>query len=106
MRCANESLVLKPTPFGSNLPRVPTARTITVARIASPISTDRSYQDIFLRSLHSYFLRRRRLVKQDDVITLRINTDDTRRVWTRDDFDENSSGGRDLSDMDILPYAD
>ena len=90
-------VVVRPTPFGANQPRVPVARAITVARVSSPTSTDRSYQSSFLNSLHAYFLKERRLVKQGDVICLPLNTDDTRRSWL---FGESEEGGQ-SEDLDV-----
>jgi hypothetical protein len=74
-------IILKPTPFGANQPPIPVARAITVARVSSPTSTDRSYQSSFLHSLHKYFLEERRLVKQGDIIGVPLNTDDARWSW-------------------------
>jgi peroxin-6 len=48
-------VLLGASPFGSRQPAIPTARSVTVARVASPISTDRTYQPLFLRSLKNYF---------------------------------------------------
>ncbi|THG96832.1 hypothetical protein EW026_g5078 [Hermanssonia centrifuga] len=64
-----------PTPFGSSRPAIPTARTVTIARIASPLSVDRAYQPLFLRKLHDYFNHHKRLVKQGDLIAVSLDTD-------------------------------
>lgn len=61
--------------FGSRMPAIPIARSVTVARVASPISMDRTYQPLFLRSLKTYF-KTKRLAKQGDLIALSIDTDD------------------------------
>lgn len=71
---------LTPAPLGTSPSRVPVARTVTVARVASPISTDRAYQSSFLKSLHGYFANQRRLVQQDDIIALMVNTDHVRQA--------------------------
>lgn len=63
------------SPFGSRRPTIPTAKSVTVARVASPISTDRTYQNLFLRSLKAYFDASKRLVKQDDLIAITLDTD-------------------------------
>lgn len=57
------------------MPSIPTARSVTVARVASPISTDRTYQPLFLRSLKTFF-KTKHLAKQGDLIAISINTDD------------------------------
>ncbi|KAJ6611778.1 P-loop containing nucleoside triphosphate hydrolase protein [Mycena sp. CBHHK59/15] len=62
-------------PFGSGRPAIPIAKAVTIARIASPISIDRTYQQSFLRSLKGYFNNRKRLVKQGDLIAVGIDSD-------------------------------
>ncbi|KAJ7067729.1 AAA-domain-containing protein [Mycena belliarum] len=69
------TLVFHPSPFGSGYPGIPTARAVTIARIASPVSVDRTYQGSFLRALKKYFNDSKRLVKQGDLIAVAINTD-------------------------------
>ncbi|KAI0747694.1 AAA-domain-containing protein [Daedaleopsis nitida] len=68
-------VTLRPSPFGSGRPTVPTAKTVTIARVASAFSTDRAYQPLFLQALQDYFKRTTRLVKQGDVIGVGIDTD-------------------------------
>ena len=65
--------------------------------MSSPISTDRGYQNSFLQALHHYFLQRRRLVKQNDIIALPLNTDDVRRGWM---FGATEEGTQDADDSD------
>ncbi|KAF9268256.1 AAA-domain-containing protein [Marasmius fiardii PR-910] len=67
---------LRPSPFGSGDPTVPTAVSITIARIASPISINRSYQTLFLNALKLHFQGRKRLIKQGDIIAVAIDTDE------------------------------
>jgi peroxin-6 len=67
-------------PFGAHRPTLPTASSVTVARVASPFSTNRIYQSLFLEALKEYFGHATRLVKQGDIIVVGINTDDIRRV--------------------------
>jgi peroxin-6 len=55
-------------------------RTLSVARVASPFSTDRAYQALFLRALKQYFEGAKRLVKQGDMIAVGIDTDALRRL--------------------------
>ena len=69
-------LSLRPSPFGSRRPTIPVAKTVTIARVASAFSTDRAYQPLFLQALQDYFKRTTRLVKQGDVITVGISTDE------------------------------
>lgn len=71
---------LHTSPFGSSRPIVPTARAVTVARVASPLSTDRTYQSLFLHSLKAYFDETNRLVKNGDLIAVGIDTNAILRI--------------------------
>ncbi|CDO74862.1 hypothetical protein BN946_scf185004.g12 [Trametes cinnabarina] len=66
---------IRPSPFGSGRPTIPIAKTVTIARVASAFSTDRTYLPLFLQALQSYFKYTTRLVKQGDVIAVGIDTD-------------------------------
>lgn len=68
-------ITLRPSPFGSRQPAIPIARTVTIARVASPVAVDRAYQALFLRSLKSFFDSAKRLVKNGDVIAVSLDTD-------------------------------
>ncbi|KDQ59383.1 hypothetical protein JAAARDRAFT_153154 [Jaapia argillacea MUCL 33604] len=68
-------VALRASPFGSRPPPIRTARTLTIARVASPCTIDRAYQPIFLNALKGYFDGRRRLIKQGDLLALAIDTD-------------------------------
>ncbi|KAH9483816.1 Peroxisomal biogenesis factor 6 [Psilocybe cubensis] len=68
-------LSIRSSPFGSSNPAIPTARAITIARVASPASINRQYQPLFLESLKRHFASRKRLLKQGDVIAVSIDTD-------------------------------
>lgn len=80
---------LRASPFGSRRPTIPTASAVTIARIASPISTDRSYQPLFLHALKRHFdgpTGTNRLIKQGDIISTEVDTDDRRYLsaWSND----------------------
>lgn len=85
---ADADVTLRSTPFGSHPPPIPVAKAITVARVASPLSIDRAYQSAFLQSLQDYFRRRKRLVKQGDLIAVRVDTDETRHFWAHESAEE------------------
>lgn len=75
-----ESLIsLHPSPFGSREPPVPIARSVTIARVASPISINKIHQKSFLEALKAYFSHRRHLVKQGDLVAVGIDTDTVMR---------------------------
>ncbi|KAM5535554.1 hypothetical protein V8D89_010721 [Ganoderma adspersum] len=97
---------LRPSPFGSRRPTIPTAKTVTIARVASAFSTVRVYQPLFLDALQRYFKRSTRLVKQGDIIAVGIDTDDLLRQPSAldedsgyeavEDVNENDSGSNEL----------
>ncbi|KAJ7435381.1 AAA-domain-containing protein [Mycena galericulata] len=72
---SGRTLFLHSSPFGSGQPVIPTAKAVTIARVASPISVDRAYQNSFLRSLRNYFGALKRLVKHGDLIAISIDSD-------------------------------
>lgn len=77
---STKSFSLLTSPFGSLEPNIPIARSATIARVATPISTDRSYQTLFLHALKQYFEGKKRLVKEGDLIALEIDTDLSWRI--------------------------
>jgi hypothetical protein len=80
-----QQVTLHATPFSSRRPTLPTARTVTIARVASPISTSRIFQSQFLESLQNHFQGRPRLLKQGDVIALPLDTDESRFIRQEED---------------------
>lgn len=71
-----ERISIRSSPFGSRQPAVPVARTVIVARVASPLSINRIYQPLFLNSLKEHFDSPKHLVKKGDIIAVSIDTDD------------------------------
>ncbi|KAH9890705.1 AAA-domain-containing protein [Cubamyces lactineus] len=94
---------IRPSPFGSRRPTIPVAKTVTIARVASAFSTDRTYQPLFLQALQSYFKDTTRLVKQGDVIAVGINTDDVLRHSNGLD-EEDQDGGQDELDLESVSH--
>ncbi|GAA5985229.1 hypothetical protein JCM11641_003639 [Rhodosporidiobolus odoratus] len=73
-------LLLAPAPAVSPTlpPPLPTAASLTLARLASPHSVNKLYQPLFLEGLKEYFQKRRRVVKEGDVIVVGIEEDRVR----------------------------
>ncbi|KAG1826708.1 P-loop containing nucleoside triphosphate hydrolase protein [Suillus subaureus] len=72
----SSSLVwIRPSPFGNRQPAIPVARALTLSRIASPFSTGRKFETLFLQEIQSYFSSCKRLVKSGDLINVFIDTD-------------------------------
>ncbi|KIK91652.1 hypothetical protein PAXRUDRAFT_830654 [Paxillus rubicundulus Ve08.2h10] len=68
-------IVVCASPFGARNPVLPMARSITLVRVASPFSSNRRYESLYIDALHSYFGSSTRLVRDGDIIPLRINID-------------------------------
>jgi peroxin-6 len=69
-----------------------TAREVTISRLASPITTDRSFQPSFLSGLRSYFESCCRVVKRDDIIAVPIDTILAQTLYNPGSDDSNLSG--------------
>ncbi|KAJ4488270.1 AAA-domain-containing protein [Lentinula aciculospora] len=79
MRLSSSLISLHPSPFGSREPSVPIARSVTIARVASPLSINKAYQNSFLQTLKARFSLGKHLVKQGDLVAVGINTDSVTR---------------------------
>ncbi|KAL1674956.1 P-loop containing nucleoside triphosphate hydrolase protein [Schizophyllum commune] len=89
-RTSNSSLTLLSSPFGPSQPPVPTARSVTISRVGSPISINKQYQSQYLTKLKQYFEERKRLVKKGDMIALAVDTNVAR--ITQQDNEEVGDG--------------
>lgn len=69
------SIVVRASPLGNDVAAVPTARSVSLARIPSPISSSRKYEPSCIAALRSYFVTSRRLVKEGDFIPVCIDID-------------------------------
>ncbi|KIJ69555.1 hypothetical protein HYDPIDRAFT_179330 [Hydnomerulius pinastri MD-312] len=71
----HQQITIHASPFGARSPALPTARSITLARVASPFAINRRYEALFTDALQLYFGSSKRLVKDGDIIPLCINVD-------------------------------
>ncbi|KAL5532956.1 PEX6 [Sanghuangporus sanghuang] len=86
----NDPFSIINSPFGSTSPPIPVARSVSLARVASPASRDRRHYSSMLSTLKTKLETSRFLVKVGDVITLPIYTDNS---WGFADCVDNSSMG-------------
>ncbi|QRG37091.1 hypothetical protein FDK38_001461 [Candidozyma auris] len=70
----------------------PVAKTATIARIASPITTDRTYQQSFLSELKHTFHSRVKIVRQGDVIPVCIDTVLAKTIFDVSSLQQNQDG--------------
>ena len=73
-------LTVRPTPFGSRPPPLPTARSVTIARVSSPYGSDRLYQPLFLNALKMHFESQVRLIKLGDLIAVGLKLEEAKRI--------------------------
>ena len=99
---APSSIYIRPSPFGSANPPIPVARSVTIARVASPNSTNLQYQSLFLHSLRRHFDAEKRLVKQNDIIAVSIDIDSSRWLGKVDDDGDQWA---DLIDFKFVPIS-
>lgn len=67
-------LAVRKCPFGQKKPPTPVARSVTLARIASPISVQKRYQPLVLKALREYFQVAKRVLKNGDMVAMPIST--------------------------------
>jgi peroxin-6 len=73
------------------------AQTLTLARIASPFSNDRTYEPMVLHALKAHFSNGHQIVKKGDQICTAIDTNALRRCTdTSANTDEVSDGPEQL----------
>ena len=107
-------ILVLPTAFGSRVPTLPVARTITLARVATAEGVDKRYERAWVRGLKGYFTRekeggvpfdKRRLVKRGDIIPIPVGIDklmldddtEAEQQQSSSDSDEETSGIPSLS---------
>ncbi|KAI0315544.1 P-loop containing nucleoside triphosphate hydrolase protein [Amylostereum chailletii] len=66
-------VLLQAPPEGLQERSLPTAHAITIARVASKISTNRIYQPLVLQALKSFFDGKRRLIRQGDILAVKVD---------------------------------
>ncbi|KAI0057091.1 AAA-domain-containing protein [Artomyces pyxidatus] len=66
---------LQASPEGIHGRALPTAKAVTIARVASRLSTNRVYQPLVLQALKSSFEGKRRLVRQGDLLAVKVDVD-------------------------------
>ncbi|WRT70350.1 uncharacterized protein IL334_007348 [Kwoniella shivajii] len=78
---STKSVIVQPTPFGARLPTLPTAKTVTLARIATSEGVDKRYERSWLKNLKRHFTTSkgknkedecRRLVRRGDIISIPV----------------------------------
>ncbi|PWN35576.1 AAA-domain-containing protein [Meira miltonrushii] len=71
---------------------LPFADSLTISRIAGPLSINRKYQNLFLGALRTYFEGGRRIVQQGDIFA--VTFDKSKIRWAVDDGNEDDTGDK------------
>ncbi|PWY98849.1 AAA-domain-containing protein [Testicularia cyperi] len=79
---------------------LPFADSLTIARVAGPLSVDRAYQGLFLEALRTYFEDRRRICRTGDIIAVAIEANKARFV--RKELDQEGAPDSSLDDIHEL----
>ncbi|KAI0003309.1 P-loop containing nucleoside triphosphate hydrolase protein [Russula compacta] len=73
LRSSPACLYLQAAPDGIRSRNLPTAKAVTIARVTSRLSTNRSYQPLVLQGLKSFFDRKKRLIRQGDLLAVKVD---------------------------------
>lgn len=101
----NTKVSLKPFKSKNNTftDAFPIAKTATISRIASPITTDRTYQQSFLSELKNKFHSCVKVVRQGDVIPVCIDTVLAKTIFDVSAQQQQSQNGQSEEDQPSFP---
>ncbi|KAG8804311.1 peroxisomal assembly protein, partial [Serendipita sp. 399] len=68
------TILLRRTSFGQRMPPLPVATSVTLARIASPVTVQKRFQPTIFHALKNYFQFSRRLLKKGNILAIPIST--------------------------------
>lgn len=98
-------VTISPTPFGARTPTLPTAKTITLARLATTESVDKRYERSWLKGLRSHFGKTSsedgRLVRRGDVLAIPIWQD--RPMSSEENISDEEEGSDDEMGRGKIP---
>ncbi|WAR60002.1 hypothetical protein PtB15_11B643 [Puccinia triticina] len=86
-------------------PALPTIRSLTLARLASPQALTKSYQPAFLRALKKYFEQKPRVLRDGDVIAIAIDGESARFAEPHPSSQTEPSTTEDLDPEHLLPSS-
>jgi hypothetical protein len=78
LRTTPARLYLQAAPDGIRSRNLPTAKAVTIARVASRLSTNRNYQTLVLQGLKNFLDGKRRLIKQGDLLAVKVDLNQVR----------------------------
>ncbi|KAI0290473.1 P-loop containing nucleoside triphosphate hydrolase protein [Russula brevipes] len=85
LRTTPARLYLHAAPDGILNRNLPTAKTVTIARVASRLSTNRSYQPLVLQGLKNFLDGKKRLIKQGDLLAVKVDLNELQYLQATDD---------------------
>ncbi|KZV61880.1 AAA-domain-containing protein [Peniophora sp. CONT] len=102
----SQKVYLQPLPEILRTRTLPTAQSVTIARVASKISVNKLYQPLVLDALKAYFGAGKRLVRQGDLLVLKIDLQQAHLQSTLPEGEQLSglNGSRSASSKEELVY--
>ena len=92
LRTSPTRLYIQAAPDGIRSRNLPTAKAVTIARVASRLSTNRSYQPLVLQGLKNFFDGKRRLIKQGDLLAAKVDLNQLQFLQTVSTGDSSETG--------------
>lgn len=90
---------MTPRPASVSAPLPPTASEVTLRKIVTPISTERSLNNTLFANLKQYFEEKQRIVKPGDVIAIQVDESLGRSIYEGEVEQDGSNAGALLSYM-------
>ena len=78
------------------------AKAVTIARVASRLSTNRSYQPLVLQGLKSFFDGNKRLIKQGDLLAVKVDLNRLQYLQADLTGDGPETGGLGVPERSVL----
>jgi peroxin-6 len=91
-RTTPSRLYLQAAPDGIRSRNLPTAKAVTIARVASRLSTNRIYQPLVLQGLKNFFDGKKRLVKQGDLLAVKVDLNQLQYLEAGSSGDDSETG--------------
>ncbi|KAI0259961.1 P-loop containing nucleoside triphosphate hydrolase protein [Gloeopeniophorella convolvens] len=89
-------LFLQAAPDGIRSRNLPTAKAVTIARVASRLSTNRTYQPLVLQGLKNFFEGKKRLIRQGDLFSVKVDLNQLQYLQAGSTGDSAEAGAPDI----------
>lgn len=90
---------LRASPYGGGLPPIPVAHDAAISPLASPISFDRGFSNVYLGALKTFLTYRKPIVKIGDSLSITLRCDYSRLIYPTNPTSPKSS------DEDLVQFT-